>query len=135
MMWVRPVGRLPDDAIEEGRQAGAHINLSLKSPWQLFAAWEGETLLGWVGLLLRSANSATIRGWYVKPDHRGKGVGSALLDASVQWVWESGRDKVEIRTAHDVEWAGFRPSGYSKISPPYEKHYRRTRQEALCVNT
>jgi len=132
-MWVRPVGRLPDDCIEEGRQAGAFIDLSLKSPWQLFAAWDGDTLYGWLGLLLRSQNTVTVRGWYVKPDHRNQGAGSALLASAVDWALSNGYQKIEIRTSHDVSWAGFEWKGYQKSTPPFEKHYVRGAQDRLCL--
>lgn len=104
---IRPVAKLPDRWIEEGRQAGAHIDLRLKSPWQLFAAWEGNDPQGFIGLLLTSSSQATIRGWYVFPEHRGFRIGAALLLTAVGWAFDSGREAVAIRTAHQVEWAGF----------------------------
>ncbi len=120
---IYPIARLPDKWVEQAQAEGAHVDFTLKSPWQLFADFDGDTIHGFIGLLLTSENSATIRGWYVFPEHRGKGFGSELLSHAIRWANESGRDKLEIRTAHDVEWVGFEWTGYERKGGNHERHY------------
>lgn len=120
---IRQVAKLPDRWIEAGRLEGAYIDPALKSPWRLFASWKGDIGLGYIGLLLTSESRATIRGWYVFPQCRKLGVGSQLLEAAVQWGFDSGRDTIEIRTARDVSWAGFEWTGYQRAGGNQERHY------------
>ena len=57
--------------------------LAIKPDRGPFGAFEGETLVGLVALgresMKKLAHKALIWGMYVKPDHRGKGIGKALL--------------------------------------------------------
>lgn len=48
------------------------------------------------GLLLRATNSAQIRGAYVRPAYRGRGIGRALLDACVRWAGDHGFDRMLV---------------------------------------
>jgi GNAT superfamily N-acetyltransferase len=54
------------------------------------------------GFLLRDTNTAQIKGAYVQPDMRGKGVGAALLNRAIQWAQVQGcaRLFVEHETAN-----------------------------------
>jgi GNAT superfamily N-acetyltransferase len=128
---IHPVARLPDRWIDQAEAEGAHIDFTLKSPWQLFASFEMSDAFGFVGLLLTSDHSATVRGWYVFPEHRGKGHGSALLRHALAWCASHGYVDVEIRTAHKVDWAGFKWSGYQRKGGNQERHYTITLQPAL----
>lgn len=122
-LWVKPVGRLPDKTLEEGRSNGAHLDMRLKSPWQLFAAWNEEELCGWVGLLLLSETRATVRGWYVREPYRNQGIGTELLATAMSWAWANHYERLEIRTARNVTWAGFQWTGYTRGKGNQEKHY------------
>ena len=54
------------------------------------------------GFLLRETNTAQIKGAYLKPAFRGKGIGASLLQKSMQWAFENGflRLFVEHETAN-----------------------------------
>jgi GNAT superfamily N-acetyltransferase len=121
---IYPLARLPDSWVETGKAEGAYVDFSLKSPWQLFGTWEGDDPQGFIGLLLRTERVATIRGWYVFPPHRGKGIGGELLIHARDWALDSGREVVEIRTALNVEWAGFEWTGYERAGGAGERLYR-----------
>jgi RimJ/RimL family protein N-acetyltransferase len=57
--------------------------LAIKSDRGPFGAFEGEELVGLVALgredMKKLAHKALLGGMYVKPEHRGKGIGKALL--------------------------------------------------------
>jgi GNAT superfamily N-acetyltransferase len=128
---------LPPSLVEQGRQEGAHIDYSLKSPWQVFVALEPtatfdrhtaeatETpqIVGFIGLLLVGQTKAHIRGWYVFPNHRGLGLGTRLLEEAMHWAAANGYATLEIRTTHDVEWAGFVPTGYRRVGGNRETQF------------
>lgn len=120
-MTIYPVARLPDKWIEQARDEGAHIDPALKSPWQLFAAFEKSEPGGFVGLLLVGKRKAHIRGWYVFPDQRGDGLGGKLLDHALDWARVHGYHNLDIRTTHDVEWAGFTPT--DNVTKEGERQY------------
>jgi GNAT superfamily N-acetyltransferase len=62
----------------------------------------GDSTVGNEGFLLRDTKTAQIKGAYVKPDMRRKGIGDALLQHSVQWSQENGFERlfVEHETAN-----------------------------------
>ena len=113
-MNVYPIARLPDHWIAQAKAEGAFVDLSLKSPWQFFGVWEYSTMHGFVGLLLISSRNVHVRGWYVFPEYRGTGVGGALLEAALDWCRINGYSHIDIRTFHNVAWAGFIPTGYQR---------------------
>lgn len=113
-MTIYPVARLPDAWIEEARTQGAYVDLSLKSPWQLFAAFDKSEPGGFIGLLLTGKRSAHIRGWYVFPEHRNAGIGGQLLTHALDWSRVNGYHNLEIRTARHIDWTGFVPTGYQR---------------------
>jgi ribosomal protein S18 acetylase RimI-like enzyme len=61
--------------------------LAIKADRGAFGAFEGENLVGVVALGRESmrnlAHKGVIWGMYVKPDHRGKGIGKALLAEAI----------------------------------------------------
>lgn len=122
-MNIYPVARLPDAWIEQGRSEGAHVDPTLKSPWQLFAAFDDSESGGFIGLLLTGKSKAHIRGWYVFPGHRGHGLGGRLLEHALEWARVNGYHHLDIRTAHNVEWAGFTPTGYKRKGGNMEAQY------------
>lgn len=120
---VYPVARLPDAWIEQGRLEGAYVDPTLKSPWQLFAAFDGSTAGGFIGLLLVGDTKAHIRGWFVFPGQRHQGVGALLLTHALNWARVNGYHHLDIRTAYNVEWAGFLPTGYQRMGGNREAQY------------
>ena len=113
-MNVYPVARLPDRWIDQARTEGAHVDVTLKSPWQFLGIWEHSTIQGFIGILLISPRVAHIRGWYVFPEYRNSGTGGILLESALDWCRTNGYHHIDIRTAHDVTWAGFLPTGYRR---------------------
>jgi GNAT superfamily N-acetyltransferase len=120
---IYPVARLPDKWTDQARTEGAHIDFNLKSPWQLFADFDKSTIHGFIGVLLIGKTTAHIRGWYVFPDHRNQGVGSRLLDHALNWCRINGYHNIDIRTAHDLSWTGFTPTGRTNKTGNHESQY------------
>ena len=60
----------------------------------LFGAFDGETLVGAVGLFrdrhVKAAHKAHVWGMYVMPSHRGQGLGAQLLEAAIAHARELG---------------------------------------------
>ncbi len=123
MFEIHPVARLPDKWVEQAREEGAHVDFTLKSPWQLFASWDKSTPGGFIGVLLVGKTKAHIRGWYVFPEQRNQKLGAALLEHALDWCRRNGYHQIDIRTAHDVEWAGFLPTGTQRMHGNQESRY------------
>lgn len=122
-MTIYPCARLPDKWVEEARLEGAHIDYTLKSDWQTFCAFDRSEAGGFIGLLLVGETKAHIRGWYVFPPHRGNGLGGRLLEQAIDWARINGFRDLDIRTGHNVEWAGFTPTGYQREGGNKEAQY------------
>jgi GNAT superfamily N-acetyltransferase len=52
-----------------------------ESPCRLYAAFEGDTPVGWVRSVRTHADCAWVASMFVAPDHRRKGIGRTLLSA------------------------------------------------------
>jgi GNAT superfamily N-acetyltransferase len=50
----------------------------------------GQSTSGGEGFLLQQTNTAQIKSAYTRPDCRGKGIGSALLQCAIQWSKQQG---------------------------------------------
>jgi GNAT superfamily N-acetyltransferase len=76
----------------------------------------GESNQGGEGFLLQQTHTAQIKGAYARPVLRGQGVGSALLQAAIEWARENGYQRlfVEHETAN-VSGASF----WGKHFSPY----------------
>jgi GNAT superfamily N-acetyltransferase len=46
---------------------------------------------------------------FVLPGYEGKGLGTRLLDAAVEWLWQSGIERIWLTTARDTRAARFYP--------------------------
>jgi len=61
---------------------------------------------GWVaadsrdilGFSIANSRNRSIWALFVAPLHEGKGIGSALLDEAVQWLWSEGQDPIWLGT-------------------------------------
>lgn len=62
----------------------------------------GESARDAEGFLLRNTNTAQIKSAYARPEVRGKGIGKALLQRSIQWAQQHGYERlfVEHETAN-----------------------------------
>jgi GNAT superfamily N-acetyltransferase len=58
------------------------------STW-VFAAYEGSVIVGLAGIEIRTGY-AVLKGAYVPPDHRGRGVWSFLFCQRIALLWEMG---------------------------------------------
>ena len=99
--WLAMRAKLFDDEDpalldEEVRQIARDGTLK-SQPFQCLLAFEGDTLIGFIELTIRSSAEECmsspvlyIEGWYVDPAHQGKGVGRALMDAAFAWGREHG---------------------------------------------
>jgi len=56
----------------------------------------GESTIGGEGFLLEQTNTAQIKSAYVRPEIRGKGVGSALLQRALEWSHQQGYERVFV---------------------------------------
>lgn len=81
----------------------------------VFGAFDGEGLVGCVGFfgwkLVKTRHGGVVWGLYVKPEYRGKGVGSALMEA----VIEHGRQRVMQLTLYCT-------TNRAEAKKLYEKH-------------
>jgi RimJ/RimL family protein N-acetyltransferase len=106
---------------------------SMEDPKNVFfVAVEGDRVIGNASLQWRGASDL---GMAVAADRRGQGVGSALLEACIEWAKDQGIHKMELKVWPHNEAAialyekyGFEREGYMK------RHYRRRNGEIWdCV--
>lgn len=63
-----------------------------------FAATLGGSKLGCIGLLRVSKTTVRVRGWYVRPECRGQGVGMFLHESAEEWAARHGYERIESTT-------------------------------------
>lgn len=116
---------LPKTMVAQARREGADLDQALKSPWAFFRASLGLQTFGFVGVLLRTPEVVTIRGWYVAPKYRGQGIGTALLEAAMTYAIEKKVTKVELRTNQEriAHRLGFEWTGYERERGNKERHF------------
>lgn len=100
---------------EAARREDAHLYEG-KTPILWFGAWQGETLVGCIGLLApyRGQTEVRIRGWYVDPAWRGQGIGLYLLRQAVEMARSLGYRRVEMKTKYReiaAKMGGWQPTG------------------------
>lgn len=71
-----------------------------------FTYSEGNTVKGYMiagesaedaeGFLLQNTNTAQVKSAFIMPDIRGKGIGTALLQRSIQWFRDRGYDRIFV---------------------------------------
>lgn len=124
------------DAFWRERAAGASEGVAGRR--QFVAVGQGGAWDGTVAVLVEEAGERDVFGGvverrqghlvgvYVRPEHRGSGVGvtGALFDTALEWAWESGLERVRLfvhekngRAEAFYRKAGFLPSGVTVPSP------------------
>ena len=79
-----------------------------------FAAVSGTDILGCIGLLHASRDRVRVRGWYVRPDHRGQGLGMWLQECANDWARDHGYRHIESTTRL---WRVLERHGWSVLRP------------------
>lgn len=95
----------------------ADFAASLTDPTRLFwVAKEGETLLGFCGLS-QSFEQGDILNIGVRPDQRGKGIGSVLLAQAIKTFKEQGGKQLflEVRASNTAAKALYEKFGFRQI--------------------
>ena len=76
----------------------------------------GESTIDGEGFLLEQTNTAQIKSAYARPESRGKGIGTALLQGAIQWSQEQEYDRLFV----EHETANFYGGNFwSKYFTPY----------------
>ena len=112
----------PVDTAE--RRARFHSSIT-RDDAQFFVADDGERIIGELGIEVAPYGVADF-GMMVAADARGRGVGSALLSAAIEWARSAGAHKVALQVWPDNQGAialyrkfGFAQEGHLR------RHYRR----------
>lgn len=96
--WLRMRSDLwPESPEDHPREIDMFFCGELAEPAAVLVAERGDTLIGLAELSIRAyaegcstQNAGYLEGWYVDPEHRGKGVGKALIEASEDWARTQG---------------------------------------------
>lgn len=102
---------VPEERIDEERNRSFFRRFVAPSEdGMLLGAWRGERLVGYACLYwhftsLVPAESVLMNDLYVDAEHRGEGVGRALIEASAAIARERGAHRLEWATAPDNETA------------------------------
>jgi RimJ/RimL family protein N-acetyltransferase len=122
--WIG--GEAPVDEIERRARFESSIH---RDDAEFFVAEEDSRIIGELGIEVAGYGVADF-GMMVASDARGRGVGSALLSAAVDWARAAGAHKIALQVWPDNEGAialyrkfGFAQEGYLR------RHYRRRNGE------
>lgn len=108
-MWLKMRLELwPGNESEHGEDIDRYFSPRRAEPLMTLVAENADgTLCGFAELSIRlyaegclSDHVGYLEGWFVSPSHRKKGVGRALIDASIRWA--RGQGCTEF--ASDTEW-------------------------------
>lgn len=87
----------PDGAAGHAAEIDRFLTGRSSEPQAVMVAEEGEELLGFAEVSVRpfaegcaTSHVAYLEGWFVREEHRGEGIGRALLNASEIWARERG---------------------------------------------
>jgi RimJ/RimL family protein N-acetyltransferase len=118
--WI--AGEAP---VDKGERRARFESSIRKDDAQFFVADDGERIIGELGIELAPYGVADF-GMMVAADARGRGVGSALLAAAIEWARVAGAHKVALQVWPDNQGAialyrkfGFDEEGHLR------RHYRR----------
>ena len=137
-MTIRPVQQTDAKAWEEMRRAlwpehpddhakeiEEYFNGTLREPIEVLLAFDDTNkTIGFIELNIRpyaegcySGKVAYLEGWYVKPEARGRGVGSALVAAGEEWGCKQGCSEIasDAELTNDVSIALHKKLGYTEV--------------------
>jgi aminoglycoside 6'-N-acetyltransferase I len=94
---------------EHAREIGRYFAAKLREPIEVLLAFDdGGTAIGFIELSIRAYaegcltdHVAFVEGWYVQTTARGKGVGSALINAAQVWARSQGCTELASDTDAD----------------------------------
>jgi RimJ/RimL family protein N-acetyltransferase len=122
--WI--AGEAPTDKVERRARTAAAIR---REDAQFFVAADDGRIVGELGIEFARSGVADF-GMMVAADARGRGVGSALVSAAIEWAREAGAHKMTLQVWPDNDAAialyrkfGFEQEGYLR------RHYRRRNGE------
>ena len=100
----------------------------IENDWPIYAAMDGESLVGWADITPVEGNETAHRGILgmgLLADYRGAGLGGRLLDACLRHAPRSHISKVELTVFTDnaPAIALYRKFGFSEVGVTYD--YRR----------
>jgi aminoglycoside 6'-N-acetyltransferase I len=93
-VWERMRSELwPDESGHHGSEIARYFAGGMTNPLEVLVACSGSGApLGFIELSIRSyaegctsERVAYVEGWFVEPQHRGRGVGAALMAAAGEW--------------------------------------------------
>lgn len=117
----------------DGRQRAAEPGFLLVA-----AVDEGSPPVGFVHVLEIDGH-AHLEQISVRPEHQGRGVGTALVRAAMEQARAQGFDQLSLCTYRDVPWNGpyYRALGFTEVTDlaPYQQRLRETERDLrLDVN-
>ena len=71
--------------------------------------WVAESNGEVVAFSMADRRNGSIFALFVLPGYEGRGLGTRLLDAAVEWLWQSGIERIWLTTARDTRAARFYP--------------------------
>jgi aminoglycoside 6'-N-acetyltransferase I len=119
----------PDHEAEELRDDAARMRAGDPTPYikiMTYVAEDGGRLYGFLEASLRgcadrccSSPVGYIEGWYVTPEKRGKGIGSALVQAAENWARGEGCMEMasDAHADNDASRKAHRALGYDESRP------------------
>lgn len=99
----------------------------------VFVATQGDEVLGFAVLHLTKPEGE-LYNIAVREEHRGQGVGRALLEATLQWAWGQGAEHIylEVRRSNAAARALYRSCGFS-VCGERRNYYEYPREDAILM--
>jgi GNAT superfamily N-acetyltransferase len=108
-------GVIPEDRWKEPYMSAEELQREIEAGVQFFGWFDGETLLGVMGLQ-PVKGTMLIRHAYVRPDHQRRGVGGTLLE---HLLGVADTQDILVGTWHDATWAirFYEKRGFQQVTP------------------
>jgi ribosomal protein S18 acetylase RimI-like enzyme len=101
----------------------------------MFLAWEGAEPLGMVGTFVAEDGRRWLIAMWTDPAARGRGVGRALVEATVAFARAAGPDRffLQVMVGNDTAASLYRSCGFEDTGPGEPHHDRPTRELRLTL--